>query len=89
MDIQKQEHSELRIHDTAFVLPFSALDRDSLALAGGKDANLGEMASAGFPVPPGFCITTGVDSPRQHREVPIPPEIAEAIRFFPYLIYSL
>ncbi len=58
MDLQKQEHSELHIHNTAFVLPFSALDRDSLALAGGKGANLGEMANAGFPVPPGFCITT-------------------------------
>lgn len=25
---------------------------------GGKGANLGEMVKAGFPVPPGFCITT-------------------------------
>lgn len=25
---------------------------------GGKGANLGEMSRAGFPVPPGFCITT-------------------------------
>src|SRR6266516_1070089 len=58
MDLQKQERSELHIRDTAFVLPLSALDRDSLALAGGKGANLGEMARAGFPVPPGFCITT-------------------------------
>jgi pyruvate,water dikinase len=58
MDLQKQERSELHIHDAEFVLPFSALDRDSLALAGGKGANLGEMTSAGFPVPPGFCITT-------------------------------
>jgi hypothetical protein len=48
MDIQKQELSELYIHNTAFVLPFSTLDRDSLALAEGKGANLGEMANAGF-----------------------------------------
>ncbi|HEX6552105.1 MAG TPA: PEP/pyruvate-binding domain-containing protein [Ktedonobacteraceae bacterium] len=54
---QQQERSE-HLEDTAFVLPFSALDRDSLALAGGKGANLGEMTIAGFPVPPGFCITT-------------------------------
>src|SRR5438105_6874469 len=54
---QQQERSE-HLEDAAFVLPFSALDRDSLALAGGKGANLGEMARAGFPVPPGFCVTT-------------------------------
>jgi pyruvate,water dikinase len=29
-----------------------------LAQVGGKGANLGEMAGAGLPVPPGFCITT-------------------------------
>jgi phosphohistidine swiveling domain-containing protein len=28
-----------------------------VGLAGGKGANLGEMASAGLPVPPGFCLT--------------------------------
>src|SRR5437660_5519961 len=54
---QQQERSE-HLEDTAFVLPFSALDRDLLALAGGKGANLGEMTRAGFPVPPGFCVTT-------------------------------
>ncbi|MCA9952700.1 MAG: hypothetical protein KDE48_23785, partial [Anaerolineales bacterium] len=27
-------------------------------LVGGKGANLGEMVHAGFPVPPGFCLTT-------------------------------
>lgn len=54
---QQQQRAE-HLEDTTFVLPFSALDRDSLALAGGKAANLGEMARAGFPVPPGFCITT-------------------------------
>ncbi|MCG8353498.1 MAG: hypothetical protein MI924_37505, partial [Chloroflexales bacterium] len=25
---------------------------------GGKGANLGEMTTAGFPVPPGFVVTT-------------------------------
>lgn len=28
-----------------------------LALVGGKGTNLGKMATAGFPVPPGFCVT--------------------------------
>jgi pyruvate,water dikinase len=41
-----------------FVLPFAALDRGSLAIVGGKGANLGELTRAGLPVPPGFCVTT-------------------------------
>ena len=40
------------------VLPFASLDRGSSAAAGGKAANLGELAGAGFPIPPGFCVTT-------------------------------
>jgi rifampicin phosphotransferase len=42
----------------AYILSFAELDRHSLAVAGGKAANLGEMTRAGLPVPPGFCITT-------------------------------
>lgn len=42
-----------------YVLRFEEMDRHSLPMAGGKGANLGELAKAGFPVPPGFCITTG------------------------------
>src|SRR5262245_25340763 len=41
-----------------YVLPFSDVGADSVALVGGKGANLGEMARAGFPVPAGFCVTT-------------------------------
>jgi pyruvate,water dikinase len=41
-----------------YVLPFSEIGADSVALVGGKGANLVEMARAGFPVPPGFCVTT-------------------------------
>ncbi|HEX2515768.1 MAG TPA: PEP/pyruvate-binding domain-containing protein, partial [Chloroflexota bacterium] len=40
------------------VVPLQALDRDAVAVAGGKGANLGELIRAGFPVPPGFCLTT-------------------------------
>src|SRR5262249_28023707 len=40
------------------VLSFTEIGRGDLALAGGKGANLGEMTRAGFPVPPGFCVTT-------------------------------
>src|SRR5438270_1452897 len=56
---EKQERGEQNHAMTSdFVLPFSAIHRDMLALVGGKGANLGEMTSAGLPVPPGFCITT-------------------------------
>src|SRR4051812_43982998 len=41
-----------------YVLPFCDIDAASLPLVGGKGANLGVMTRAGFPVPPGFCVTT-------------------------------
>ena len=40
-----------------FVLNFSQITKDDVAVAGGKGANLGEMSSAGIPVPDGFVIT--------------------------------
>jgi rifampicin phosphotransferase len=40
------------------ILPFSAIDKSALPVAGGKAANLGELVRAGFPVPAGFCVTT-------------------------------
>ena len=42
----------------ARTVPLGALGRADLSLAGGKGANLGELVQAGFPVPPGFVITT-------------------------------
>jgi pyruvate,water dikinase len=44
--------------DHKLILPFTAIDRGALAVAGGKAANLGELVRAGFPVPAGFCVTT-------------------------------
>lgn len=41
------------------VMWFKELNRGSLAEAGGKGANLGEMSFAGFPIPPGFVTTSG------------------------------
>jgi phosphohistidine swiveling domain-containing protein len=58
MSIQSQAQENSDIQTGAIVLPFNAIERASLALVGGKAANLGEMARAGLPVPPGFCITT-------------------------------
>lgn len=40
-----------------FVVWFDQVDKEDIALVGGKGANLGEMTKAGFPVPPGFIVT--------------------------------
>jgi pyruvate,water dikinase len=40
-----------------FVRDFETLGRNDTPIAGGKGANLGEMAGAGLPVPPGFVVT--------------------------------
>ena len=37
---------------------FENIRKGDIAQVGGKGANLGEMTNAGFPVPPGFCVTT-------------------------------
>ncbi len=42
----------------ALVLPFAAIGSADLPLVGGKGANLGVLAGAELPVPPGFCVTT-------------------------------
>lgn len=40
------------------ILWFQEVDKNDGAMVGGKGANLGEMAAAGFPVPRGFIITS-------------------------------
>jgi pyruvate,water dikinase len=50
--------SGLRNGNVELVLPFGALNRAALPIAGGKAANLGELTRAGLPVPDGFCVTT-------------------------------
>ena len=42
----------------SFVLPFSKLGKEHVAIAGGKGAQLGEITKAGIPVPPGFVVLT-------------------------------
>jgi pyruvate,water dikinase len=49
-------------HSLPEVVDFSAVDRDDIALVGGKGANLGELVRAGFPVPPGFIVTAAAYS---------------------------
>jgi pyruvate,water dikinase len=41
-----------------YVVPFRALGLEDVALVGGKSAHLGDLTQAGFPVPPGFAVTT-------------------------------
>lgn len=41
-----------------YIKDFDKLGRSDLDEAGGKGANLGELARAGFPVPRGFVLTT-------------------------------
>lgn len=40
------------------VVDLSQLASESLATVGGKALNLGRLAAANFPVPPGFCLRT-------------------------------
>ncbi len=60
MSIQREEEQSraTQSDDVNIILPLAAIDRTLLPIVGGKGANLGEMVSAGLPVPPGFCITT-------------------------------
>ena len=41
-----------------YTIPFSQLNKTNIPIVGGKGANLGEMTTAGFPVPAGFVLTT-------------------------------
>jgi pyruvate,water dikinase len=40
-----------------YIVWFKDVNKDDVAIVGGKGANLGEMTQAGFPVPPGFIVT--------------------------------
>jgi len=44
--------------DQKNILWFNQIDKEDIALVGGKGANLGEMASFDIPVPDGFVITS-------------------------------
>jgi pyruvate,water dikinase len=46
------------VSDARYAIPFDELRLDQVELVGGKCANLGELTQAGFPVPPGFAVTT-------------------------------
>jgi pyruvate,water dikinase len=56
-----------------YAIPFQELHADQTELVGGKCANLGELTQAGFPVPPGFAVTTTA-----HERDDIAPAVAGA-----------
>ena len=41
-----------------YIIDFSGVGRDDVAVAGGKGAGLGELVRAGLPVPCGFLLNT-------------------------------
>jgi rifampicin phosphotransferase len=77
-----------------FVVGLKTLDAQALPRVGGKAANLGELIAAGFPVPPGFAVTTAayvgvaadldLSDPQRAGEAlasaELPAPVAEAVR---------
>jgi pyruvate,water dikinase len=77
-----------------FVVELKVLDAQALPRVGGKAANLGELIGAGFPVPPGFAVTTtayrcvaetlDLSDPGRAREAlagtELPADVAGAVR---------
>src|SRR5919204_8944 len=90
------ESAPLKMRAVSLVRSLGSLAARDVALAGGKGANLGELARAGFPVPDGFVLTTeayeiasravGVDhadpqaAAERLRGAPVPAPIADAAR---------
>jgi pyruvate,water dikinase len=60
-----------------YIIPFEELTIKDIAKAGGKGASLGEMTSAGIPVPPGFVVST--DAFLEYSEVGIPEDLKSEI----------
>ncbi len=73
-------------------IPFDEIGLDQIELVGGKSAHLGDLRRAGFPVPPGFAVTThafdqsgvpaGVGPGEARRLItarPVPEEVEESI----------
>ena len=46
------------MNNKKYLVWFKQVDKHDVGLVGGKGANLGEITQAGFPVPPGFIITS-------------------------------
>ena len=72
---------------TSHVVDIARCGGESRALVGGKAAALGDLVQAGFPVPPGFAVTTlahvefltAAPLGERDHEVAIPGAIVEAV----------
>jgi pyruvate, water dikinase len=78
----------------AYAIPFDELGIADVPRVGGKCASLGEMTKAGFPVPPGFAVSTrafdevvgpldrdDVEGLRERvRSIELPEGVAAAVR---------
>ncbi|MCK2219959.1 PEP-utilizing enzyme [Actinomadura sp. ATCC 31491] len=62
------------------VAPLDAVGRDDLPLAGGKGANLGELVRNGFPVPPGFVVTTHAYELAAREDAGLPTDLPAELR---------
>jgi pyruvate, water dikinase len=56
-----------------YTIPFTEVGLEQVELVGGKNAHLGDLLQAGFPVPPGFAVTTAA-----HERDDIGPALATA-----------
>jgi len=65
--------------DERDVIGFEELGSEHVSLVGGKCANLGELTGAGFPVPPGFAVTTAAYARAGVRPQAVPAEVAERV----------
>ena len=75
-EVRDRLFARFQIPETDFVLPLRELGRGSVAAAGGKFAQLGELAnSLAMPVPPGFVVTT-----RAYREFLTHNQIRETVK---------
>ena len=46
------------MNQSRLLVNFNQVNKSDIPLVGGKGANLGEMINAGFPIPPGFIVTS-------------------------------
>src|SRR5438874_1644340 len=58
---------------------FDSVRPDDLPSVGGKALSLGLLASAGLPVPPGFCLTTAAHRRLRGRSIEHDPALSAAL----------
>ena len=63
----------------AVIVWFKNLRKRDIDVAGGKGANLGELAAAGMPVPPGFVVSAGAYQ-EFLKEADITPDLEDLLK---------